>query len=70
MKIAVSFQYPVPPSQFVLFPTALTIAATHDGPWPLLMGWSEYCPAGVTQLTCERMQLPMSFKTSGGIVST
>src|ERR1035438_5891077 len=49
---------------------ALTTAATHDGPWPLLIGWSEYCPAGVIQLACDRAQLAMSFKMSGGAVST
>jgi hypothetical protein len=70
MNMTVSFQQPVPSSQFVFVPMALTIAATDDGPWPLLMGWSEYYPAGVIQLTCDREQLAMSFKTSGGTVST
>src|SRR5579863_7704935 len=49
---------------------ALTIAATQEGPWPELIGWSEYLPSGVIQLTSASWQSPMSDKTSGGFRST
>jgi hypothetical protein len=46
-------------SVHVLFPTALTMDATHDGP-PVLLAkpaWSEFFPSGVAQATPGSLHL-------------
>src|SRR5579864_5022530 len=72
MTIAVSDQYPAPPSHVVAVPIAFTTEATHDGPpvFAVLPAWSEFFPSGVTQLTFGNLQFMMSFSTSDAVRST
>ena len=74
MMIAVLSQYELP-SGFVhgLFPTALTMDATHDGPPVFLTSpmWSELNESGITQETPRRLQfVEMSDKMADGLNST
>jgi hypothetical protein len=74
MRIAVLLQYELPSGFLhVLFPTALTIAVTHDGPPTTLTFqlWSELNPLGTTQETPRSLQLvEMSDKIAAGVSST
>ena len=72
--IAVLFQYELPLGFLHgLFPTALTMDATHDGPPVLLTSqlWSELIPLGTTQETPRSLQfVEMSDKMADGVSST
>ena len=54
-------------SQYLLFPIALTTAATHDGPEPSLIGgWSDAAAVGVIHVTLARPFVPISVRNVAG----